>query len=93
MSKFLILFVLLVSYILPYRDKRLFRIFLDSRILLSKLPRQSLNAIHNPLEVILLLTRNLTTRSRRVIFLITPLDLKRSEVELGIYAIDILVVI
>ena len=65
---------------------------LDSTILFRKLPRQRLHAIHHPLEIILLLASYLSNL-RRVIFLVTPLDLKRRKVELRVYAVDILVVV
>jgi hypothetical protein len=66
---------------------------LDSRVLLRELPRQRLDTVHNPLELILLLARDLTTSSRWVIFLITPLDLESRKVELRIQAVNVLVVI
>jgi hypothetical protein len=65
---------------------------LNSAILLRKLPRQRLNALHHPLEIILLFTSQLALR-RRVVFLVTPLDLDRREVQLGVEAENILVVV
>lgn len=62
-----------------------------SRVLLRKLPPQRLNAIRNPLELILLLGSNLADIARRrIVVFIRPLDLKRVQLNLGVEAVDVL---
>lgn len=60
----------------------------NCRIVLGKLPRQSLNAVDHPLEVILRLTTNFI---RRVVVVIArPLNLKGVQLEFGVQAVDVL---
>lgn len=63
----------------------------DSAVLLRKSPRKRLNAIRDPLELILLLACNLVDYIRcAVVIAIAPLDLWSVEVNLHIRAVDIL---
>lgn len=64
---------------------------LHCRIRLRKCPRQCLNAIRHPLELILLLARNLIHHiRRRIIITVAPLDFHGIEIDLDICAIEIL---
>lgn len=65
---------------------------LNSRILLSKHPPQRLHTLYHPPKLILLLAPYLPLL-RRIFFLITPLDLKRREVQLRVESVDIFVVV
>lgn len=58
---------------------------LHCRIRLRKCPRQRLNAIRDPLELILLLARNLIHHiRRRIIIAVAPLDFHSIEIDLDI---------
>lgn len=90
MQQFLSHKLIFVSASTLERD-RCFPGFLDSTVVLRKCPCKCLNAIRDPLELILLLACNLVDDiSRTVVVAIAPLDLRRVEIDLHICAVDVL---
>lgn len=63
---------------------------LDSRILLGELPCKRLDAVYNPLKVVLLLASNLATFHGRVVVAVAPLDLEGVEIDFGVQAVNVL---